>query len=135
MVDVVLLWFLPLFPCVVCRCCRRRCSFFFYFFLPFSVHNLLSLKDGLTQHQAEQSYSSSFPRCRPSFFPSPRSHHLPTSSSSPLFFPLFFFGDNPLQFFFFVCLSEQLGAEKKVFFGFDLSINRKSLKCPFFFLN
>lgn len=24
--------------------------------------------------------------------------------------------------------------QKKVFFGFDLSINRKSLKCPFFFI-
>lgn len=104
--------------------------------LPFSVPNLFPLKDDLARHQAEQSYisapvmSSIFFRCS---FSTPSSALFPSSTSLPplvVFFVVFVNNSLPSLVFFFLLL-EQLGAQKG-FFGFDLSINRKSLKCPFF---
>lgn len=102
--------------------------------------SLLPLKDGQMQHQAEQSYFSA-PMTSSILLVSivlhivivlyPHNRHHSFFVFLFLIFCYFFRNNLPSSVIFFRLL-EQLGAEK-VFFGFDLSINRKSLKCPFLF--
>lgn len=104
---------------------------------PSSVPSVFSLIDSLTLQQAEQSYSHEEfdPMMSPFllffltlFIVVAILHHQHSRSHS--FFSFLFLSNNylPFSFFFFVGTAR---CRKKVFFGFDLSINRKSLKCPF----
>lgn len=120
MVNGVLRSFLPSFPCG---------------FTLFQSPTCFPLKIAWLNNQAEQSYFSIL--VVSSFLMSSLVivvlHPRRCRRHSFFLFVFFFFLVIILfhhQFFPFV---GTVRCRKKVFFGFDLSINRKSLKCPFFF--